>query len=133
MRRLVLAVAVSLVGVGGWLGCGGGSSGYGGGSGGNPKPAACTASNATATTSVSLVQMSYQPSCIMVAKGATVTFTNNDSTDHTVTTDAGQPETFDSGHIAPGSSYTHTFASTAETVGVHCTIHTFMTATIIVQ
>ncbi len=131
MRRLAIAV-VSLASVAGFVACGGGgTSGYGGG--GTTKPGACTASNATATTSVSLVQMSFEPPCIKVAPGAMVTFTNDDTTDHTVTTDSGQPETFDSGHIAPGSSYQHTFASTAETVGLHCTIHTFMTATVIVQ
>jgi plastocyanin len=34
--------------------------------------------------------------------------------------------------MASGQTYTHTF-STAGTVGYHCSIHPFMTATIIVK
>lgn len=125
MRRLVLVV----VALASSAACGGGSSGYGGGGGG----AACTAANATATTSVSLSGMSFVPSCIKVSLGATVTFQNADGVSHTVTTDAGQPETFDSGLLAHAQDFTHTFASTAETVHVHCTIHAGMTATVFVQ
>ncbi len=132
MRVLVLAVLSVGLSIG--LGCGGSSSStYPYGGGGSPKPAACTASSATATTSVSLSGMQYVPSCIKVSPGATVTFQNADSVAHTVTTDAGQPETFDSGPIAPTQDFTHTFASTSETVHVHCSIHTYMTATILVQ
>ncbi len=127
--RLVSAVVVlvSIVGAG----CGGGSSGYGS-SGGN-KPAACSAASATKTTSVSLSGMAFVPSCIAIAKGATVTFQNADMVQHTVTTDAGQPESFDSGPLSTGQDFTHTFASAAETVHVHCSIHPYMTATIFVQ
>jgi plastocyanin len=96
-------------------------------------PPACTAASATATTSVSLSGMEFVPSCVKVAPGATVTFQNADSVTHTVTTDPGQPETFDSGPLAHAQDFTHTFASTAETVHVHCTIHPTMTATIFVQ
>jgi plastocyanin len=129
MRRLALVVMSlgSIVGFG--AGCGGGSSGY---SGGN-KPAACTATSATAATSVSLSGMEFVPSCVKISKGATVTFQNADSIAHTVTTDAGQPETFDSGPLAPARDFVHTFANAAETVHVHCSIHPEMTATIFVQ
>ena len=130
MRRLVL-LALSTASLAGLVpGCGGGN-GYGGGSG-NPPPG-CTAATATATTSVSLSGMQFVPSCVKISQGATVTFQNADSIAHTVTTNAGQPESFDSGSMAPAADYVHTFASTAETVHVHCTIHPSMTATIIVQ
>jgi plastocyanin len=129
MRRLALVVLSTAALAGLVPGCGGGTS-YGGG-GGNP--AACTAATATATTSVSLSGMQFVPSCVKVSQGATVTFQNADSVAHTVTTDPGQPESFDSGSLAPAADYPHTFASTAETVHVHCRIHPSMTATIIVQ
>ncbi len=109
-------------------GCGSSSSGYGmtGGGGG------CTASTATATTSVSLSGMAFNPDCIKVATDATVTFTNHDGYAHTVTADAGQSETFDSGDLASGASYQHTF-STAGTFGLHCSIHAGMVMTVVVQ
>ncbi len=132
MRRLAIAV-VSMMSLAGLVsGCGGGSSGYGGGS--NPPPT-CTAATATATTSVSLSGMSFVPSCVKISPGATITFQNADSIAHTVTTDAGQPETFDSGNLGPpaGAEFQHTFANAAETVHIHCKIHPSMTATIIVQ
>ncbi len=129
MRRLALVV-MSLGSIAGFgAACGGGSSGY---SPGN-KPAACSATSATATTSVSLSGMEFVPSCVKISKGATVTFQNADTVNHTVTTDAGQPETFDSGPLAPRSDFVHTFANAAETVHVHCSIHAGMTATIFVQ
>lgn len=107
--------------------CGG--SGYG--DGGNPPPT-CTAESATATTAVSLSASAFVPSCIRVAPGATVTFTNRDAIDHTVTTDPGGPEVFDSGVMAPDADFSHTFASTAEAVGLHCSLHRQMTATVLV-
>ncbi len=131
MRLAGVIVAVGSM-VGFAAGCGGGSSGSYGGSGGT-KPAACTADTATATTSVSLSGMAFVPSCIKVSKGATVTFQNADMVQHTVTTDAGQPETFDSGLLSTGQDFVHTFANAAETVNLHCTIHSNMHATVIVQ
>ncbi len=128
MMRLGLAVA-AVAGFG--AGCGGGSSGYGGS--GGTKPSACTADVATATSSVSLSGMEFVPSCVKVSKGATVTFQNADTVQHTVTTDAGQPETFDSGPLSTGQDFAHTFASAAETGHVHCSIHANMHATIFVQ
>ena len=132
MRKLALVgVSIASVAAFGW-GCGGGSSGYGGGMNSTPPPT-CTAASAMATTSVSLSGMQFVPSCVKISTGATVTFQNADSVTHTVTTDAGQPETFDSGQLASTHDFLHTFAATAETVHVHCTIHPYMTATIIVQ
>jgi len=128
LRSAVLAaigLAVSATGCG---------SGYNGSSTSYPPPPACTAATATATTAVSLSGMSFVPSCITVAKAATITFTNDTlATNHTVTTDPGQPEAFDSGFIATGNSFAHTFANAAETVNIHCNVHPGMTATVIVQ
>ncbi len=129
MRRLaVTGVALAALAASG-SGCGG-SSGYGGGS--NNPPPTCTAADATPTTSVSLANMAFAPSCVKIAVGATLTFHNADSVTHTVTTDAGQPETFDSNDLPPGQVFMHQFMA-AETVHVHCKIHPYMTATIIVQ
>jgi plastocyanin len=123
--------AVAVAGVVAGAGCGS-STGYGSGAGA-PAPAACTAANATAVTgAIEIVGMDFIPSCAKVAAGTAVTFTNNDSIAHTVTSDAGQPETFDSGPLAQGAKFQHTFA-TAETEHIHCTIHPTMRLTVIVQ
>jgi plastocyanin len=54
-----------------------------------------------------------------VEVGATVTWTNNDSIAHTVTAD---DNSFDSGPMQPGQTFSHTF-SQAGTVPYHCSIH----------
>ncbi len=110
-------------------------AGCGGSSGSSQSNVGCTASSATATTSVSLAGTSFSPSCILVSAGSSITFTNVDGGfAHTVTTDAGQATSFDSGNLASGRAFTQAFP-TAGTVRIHCTYHASMgmTATVIVQ
>jgi plastocyanin len=76
--------------------------------------------------------MQFSPTCARVPMGTEVVFTNDDTVAHTVTTDAGQAESFDSGTIAPGSTYRHTFA-TAGTIAIHCSIHSNMHLSVVVQ
>ncbi len=104
----ILAAAIFLVG----CGSSSGSSG-------------CTASNAVATTSVTVKDFSFDPSCIKIAAGDTVTWTNTGVPQHTVTSDTGAPETFDSGSLGTGGTFQHTFTA-AETVKYHCTVHVSM-------
>jgi len=103
---------------------GGGSSRYGG-------APACSAATATATTSVTIQASAFTPRCILVAAGATVTFTNSDSVIHTVTMD-GVPAAYDSGNLSPAQSFQHLF-SAAGTSTYHCTVHFGMKGTVIVQ
>jgi plastocyanin len=110
-------------------GCGG-SSGYGGGGGGGGTQ--CTAANATAVTTVTMAGFQFVPSCIRIAPGATITFDNTDTMTHTVTTDAGQPETFDH-TLTAGQNVSQPFKNQPETVHIHCNIHAGMTATIFVE
>lgn len=104
-------------------GCGGDSSYTGGGS------TACTAATATSTSTVTMAGMAFSPSCIKVAAGTTVTFTNNDTTTHDVTANDGS---YQSAFLAPGQSYARTYA-TAGTSPYHCSIHPMMVGTVIVQ
>ncbi len=94
----------------------------------------CTASSATSTTSVSMVDTSFSPACIKITAGQTVTWTNNSSLTHTVTSDSGAPVSFDSGSLGPGATFSFTFSS-AGTVGYHCVPHESfnMRGTVIVQ
>ncbi|MFZ0222893.1 MAG: plastocyanin/azurin family copper-binding protein [Candidatus Nitrosopolaris sp.] len=78
----------------------------------------------------------YNPSLINIPKGTTVKWTNSDNTAHTVTegNPSGNtpPNGFDSGFLAPGNAFTHTFA-TAGTVQYYCTLHPFMLGEVIVK
>lgn len=71
----------------------------------------------------------FRPSTITVTAGTTITWTNKDGVNHTVTSTTGL---FDSGSISSNGNYPHTF-TTAGTFPYYCTIHPFMTATVIVN
>jgi plastocyanin len=81
------------------------------------------------TVSATISGFAFQSAAITINHGDTITWTNNDGVAHTVTADDGS---FDSGSIAPGTSYSHTFSS-AGTAVYHCTPHPSMRATIIVK
>jgi len=91
-------------------------------------PAANTQAPATAQA-VSIMNFAFDPPTLTVPVGTTVTWTNNDSTTHTVTADDGS---FDSGNVDRGGTFSFTF-STAGTINYHCKIHPNMTASITVQ
>jgi plastocyanin len=87
-----------------------------------------------ATTAVSAVDYRFEPPCIVVAAGSTVTWTNHGMPTHTVTSDPGAPVTFDSGALGSGGTFSFTFADPG-TVGYLCTPHQGlgMVGTVIVQ
>lgn len=79
--------------------------------------------------SVSIKNFAFSPSTITVPALTEVTFTNNDTTAHTITADDGS---FDSGQIEPGHIFIHAF----EKPGLftyHCSIHQSMKGEIIVE
>ncbi len=80
--------------------------------------------------SIDIYMYAFMPPSPTVPAGTTVTWMNSDMVAHTVTSSAMTP-LFDSGDIAPGTSYSVTF-STAGTYAYHCTIHAGMTGTITV-
>ena len=88
-----------------------------------------SASTSNKSNAVSIENFSFNPGELTVKKGTEVTWTNNDSTTHTVTSDT---KTFSSGDITPGSTYKFTFSETG-TFSYHCSIHTTMTGKVIVQ
>jgi plastocyanin len=129
-------------------------SGQGGGS--NATNAATTsggnATNATgaaggnATTSASIVSgastltdTAYQPNPLQVSVGSTVTWTNNDSQPHTVTSGSnGQPDNkFNSSPnftplLNPGQTFEHTFTEAGE-YPYFCLVHPNMVGTVSVK
>lgn len=78
---------------------------------------------------VNIVDFEFQPSSITVSVGTTVTWHNMGSVTHTVTSTSGL---FNSGNISPGGTFPFTFEN-AGTYTYHCSIHTSMTGTVIVQ
>lgn len=103
-------------------GSGGGT--YGGGTTATTAPAAATKAN-----SVTIANFAFAPKSITVAPGQTVTWTNKDSTTHTVTEDKGA---WDSKNLAVGATFQHTF-NQAGTFAYHCAIHASMTGTVVVK
>ena len=75
--------------------------------------------------------LNYSPNTITVVIGVnnTLKFMNLDGNAHTVTSTGSA---FDSGNIAVGSSWTHTFSTTGTFI-FHCTYHSWMTGTITVK
>jgi len=100
-------------------------------SGSSSSSSAGTGSTASpaATDKVSIADFAYTPASITVKKGTSVTWTNEDTSQHTVTIDDGTGP-----HSQPlnkGDTYTYTF-SDAGTYKYHCTFHSNMTGTVIV-
>lgn len=113
---LVLAVAFA-------SNCSKGSS-YGSSSSGNSNNNSGTAAN-----TITMQSMSFSPSSLTVTAGTTVTWKNNDYTTHTATAD---DNSFNSGDVASGYSYSKVF-STKGTFPYHCVYHNTMKGTIVVN
>jgi plastocyanin len=76
--------------------------------------------------------MAFSPATITVTAGTTIQWTNKDGAAHTVTSDAGEAEIFDSGSMANGATFTWQF-NNAGSFKYHCTFHSTMTATVVVK
>ena len=82
-----------------------------------------------AGTAVEMRAMAFAPARIEVTAGTTLVWTNRDQLAHTVTADDGS---WDSGPIAPGGTWRHSFAQPG-TYSFHCTPHPFMTGVVVVK
>jgi plastocyanin len=100
-----------------------------------PSPAASATVTPTATATstapvaVSIVNLTFSPSLITIPPGTTVTWTNMDAVTHTVTAD---DNSFNSGLLPPGASFSHTFDTPGST-SYKCLIHPFMTGMVVVS
>ena len=138
MKKLIIVVVVLIVAAAAWLLFGNQQNNTSTTSTNNnsnstnnqSKQQATPTSQAVATDKVTMQNIAFSPADITVKKGTTVTWTNNDAVEHTVTEDDGQ-----TGPSAPplsqGQSYTFTF-NQAGTFHYHCTIHSEMTGTVTV-
>ena len=121
-RLMIVPLAAAI------LACGGSSdsTGLGGGGGGG-------GATPVATTTVSMVSSTFSPRNIIVAKGATVTWTNTDAgTSHNATFEAaaGSIKTND---FSGGAAASLVMPTTAGTYPYRCTLHAGMTGSVQVQ
>jgi plastocyanin len=77
------------------------------------------AAPAFAQGAVTIVDNAFQPSTVTIMEGESVTWTHQGNNVHTVTADDGS---FDSGNLASGQQFSHTFDA-AGTYAYHCEIH----------
>jgi plastocyanin len=82
---------------------------------------------AAATGNVDVDDYGYAPGQVRVEEGDRVTWTNEGSQVHTVTSDNPAAEDFDSGRLGSGDEYSHTFSEPG-TYSYHCEIHGSMKA-----
>jgi len=87
---------------------------------------------------VQILDRTFQPDHIVIKVGTRVTWRNGDSMDHTVTakvtpavTGAQDRPRFDSGPIAPGSTFSYTFLQDG-TFEYSCKLHPGMNGSVVV-
>jgi plastocyanin len=82
-----------------------------------------------ADETVIIDNFAFSPATVTIQVGDTVTWSNMDDTAHTATADDAS---WDSGNLAPGATFPHTFTQ-AGTFTYHCEIHPTMTGTVVVE
>lgn len=94
-----------------------------------PLSSAAVATAPVATDKVAIQGFAFGPATITVKPGTTVTWTQQDEDQHTVTANDGS---FTSSPLITGTTYTHTFTAPG-TYPYHCSIHPFMHGTVVVS
>ena len=127
MRRLTIAafIALTLIAI---AGCSGSASSVPSAAAPSLTGSLSAGAQADRSSQVEMKGLAFNPASVTVPSGSTVTWTNNDTTAHTVTFDDGSA---DSGALDPRATFDHTFA-TAGTFAYHCNIHSFMHGTVTV-
>jgi plastocyanin len=99
-----------------------------GGTGTTAAGSSTSAPAAAAAGTIDITGFKFVPSPAQAKVGDTITVTNKDGTDHSLTANDGS---FDTGVFSSGSK-TITLTK-AGTVSIHCRIHNFMTGSIVVS
>ena len=103
---------------------------------GNKKSTTTTSSqasnvNAIEANAVTIKDYMFSPAAVKVKVGTMVTWTNQDSVNHTVTADTNSTDAPESIDIAQGKTYSFTFKK-AGTFTYHCFPHPYMHGTVVV-
>lgn len=89
-----------------------------------------SASNQAIVSAIAIKDMAFSPASATVKKGAPLTWTNDDNTNHAIASAEGESG-LHSPQLKPGESYTYTFTKTG-TYKYVCALHPSMTGTITV-
>lgn len=108
----------------------GGSSGGTGASGGSTAGQSANGSGSGST--IVIKNFMFSPSRLTVAPGATITVHNEDQVTHTLT-DKANPHLFSTGDVGPGQTKTVKVPAKAGSYVFICTIHQYMTGTLVVK
>jgi plastocyanin len=92
----------------------------------SPEP---TAAPAPAPAVVHLKNFTFVPETVTIRPGQSVRFVQDDETPHTVT---ASDNSFDSGNLDKGKSWTHAFAKEG-TYAYFCAYHTYMKGKVVVK
>ena len=132
-QALILMSALSILLLVGVLAasCGDGTGGglYGGGGSGGTTTSTPASSDGEGGVQVVMKNMAFDPDKVTIKAGESVTWTNQDSANHTVTADNGE---FESGDLGKSATFTFQFDK-AGTYPYHCGIHPSMTGTVVVE
>lgn len=90
-----------------------------------------TINSAVSTDKVKIQNFMFMPMTIKVAVGTTVTWTNNDSVQHSVTADTIASDAPNGPLFGQGQSYSFKFTKTGQYT-FHCMLHPYMRGTVIV-
>jgi plastocyanin len=118
-----VAVGIALLG-----GCGGLPTASAPEAAGAPPAAASVQDAPVASDTVAIQNFTFSPAIVTVKAGTTVTWTNRDQDPHTATAMSGP---FHSPTLTNGESYHYTFTMPGRFEYL-CTVHPFMTATVVV-
>ncbi len=102
------------------------------GSGSSAAPATSAAA-APKTAAVTIKGFAFSPATLTIAKGTVVTFTNQDSTTHTVSSGANRTKDGKFDAQVAGSNETQITFDTAGTFAYFCSFHQSMVATVVVN
>src|SRR6478735_7351562 len=126
MRRILLALCtiVALAAAG----CGSSNSSSTS-SGSSSSASTAAASSSGGSVAIKMQNIAFDPKAVTVKVGQKVTWTNDDTVDHNVTSQSG--ETIKSDNFGKGGTFSFT-PTKAGTIKYVCTIHPGMTATLTV-
>jgi plastocyanin len=135
MRRIVPICALLAIAALAFAGCGGGGGDNGSSSGGGSSAPADTSGGSSSgggggAVAVAMRDIQFSPKTTTVKVGQEVTWTNDDSVDHNVTSTSG--ERISSGDFGQGGTFSFT-PTRAGTIAYVCTIHPGMTGQLVVQ
>lgn len=135
MKKLIYLTLVIILAAGGvlWLvSCGSSSTNTtispGGGLQTSPPPGGTTGPDFK-PVAVDIKDFAFSPVTVTVAIGTTVTWTNEDSSTHTIVSQSGG---FNSGDLSKGATFSHTFTAAGD-FEYHCSIHPSMVGHITVS